>query len=32
MHAIIRMGEGKYYVSTVYGYYRDITATNKKEM
>ena len=26
MHAIIRQGEGKYYVSAVFGYYRDITA------
>lgn len=29
MHAIIRQGDGKYYISTVYGYYRDITATDK---
>lgn len=24
MHAIIRQGEGKYYVSTVFGYYQDV--------
>lgn len=24
MHAIIRMGEGKYYVSSVFGYYNDV--------
>jgi len=28
MHAIIRQGDGKYYVSAVFGYYRDITATD----
>ena len=30
MHAIIRQGEGKYYVSAVFGYYKDITATRLK--
>jgi len=28
MHAIIRQGKGKYYVSAVFGYYKDITATD----
>ena len=28
MHAIIRQGNGKYYISAVFGYYRDITATD----
>lgn len=28
MHAIIRQGDGKYYISAVFGYYRDITATD----
>lgn len=27
MHALIRLGDGKYYVSAVFGYYRNITAT-----
>ncbi len=27
MHAIILQGDGQYYVSAVFGYYRDITAT-----
>lgn len=31
MHAIIRQGDGKYYVSAVFGYYRDITATDDYE-
>ena len=31
MHAIIRQGEGKYYISAVFGYYRDITATDDYE-
>ena len=31
MHAIIRQGEGKYYVSAVFGYYKDITATDDYE-
>ncbi|MBQ7370285.1 MAG: hypothetical protein IJW67_00110, partial [Blautia sp.] len=31
MHAIVRQGEGKYYVSAVFGYYRDITATDDYE-
>lgn len=31
MHAIIRQGKGKYYVSAVFGYYRDITATDEYE-
>lgn len=28
MHALIRQGDGKYNVSAVSGYYRDITATD----
>ena len=28
MHAILRQGNGEYYVSAVFGYYRDIAATN----
>lgn len=28
MHAIVRQGDGKFYVSAVFGYYRDITATD----
>ena len=28
MHAIVCQGNGKYYVSAVFGYYRDITATD----
>jgi len=31
MHAIIRQGNGKYYVSAVFGYYKDITATEEYE-
>ena len=31
MHAIIRQGSGKYYISAVFGYYRDITATDDYE-
>ena len=31
MHAIIRLGEGKYYVSAVFGYFKDITATDSYE-
>lgn len=31
MHAIIRQGEGKYYISAVFGYYRDVTATDECE-
>lgn len=31
MHAIIRQGDGKYYVSAVFGYYKDITATGDYE-
>ena len=31
MHAIIRQGDGKYYVSAVFGYFRDITATDDYE-
>ena len=31
MHAIIRQGDGKYYISAVFGYYRDITATDNYE-
>ena len=31
MHAIIRQGEGKYYVSAVFGYYKGITATDDYE-
>lgn len=28
MHAIIRQGDGKYYISAVYGYYEEFTATD----
>ena len=31
MHALIRQGNGKYYVSAVFGYYMDITTTNDYE-
>lgn len=31
MHAIIRQGKGEYYISAVFGYYRDITATDDYE-
>lgn len=31
MHAIINQGNGKYYVSAVFGFYRDITATDDFE-
>ena len=31
MHAIVRQGNGKYYISAVFGYYRDITATDDYE-
>lgn len=31
MHAIIRQGNGKYYISYVFGYYRNITATEDYE-
>ena len=31
MHAIVRQGDGKYYISAVFGYYRDITATDDYE-
>ena len=31
MHAIICQGNGKYYVSAVFGYYRDIDATDDYE-
>lgn len=31
MHAIIRQGDGKYYISAVFGYYRDITAMDDYE-
>ncbi len=31
MHAIIRQGDGKYYISAVFGYYKDITATDGHE-
>ncbi len=31
MHAIIRQGNDKYYVSAVFGYYKDITATDDYE-
>ena len=31
MHAIVRQGNGKFYVSPVFGYYRDITATDGYE-
>ena len=26
MHALIRQGNGKFYVSAVFGYYKDVTA------
>lgn len=29
MHAIVCQGNGKYYISAVFGYYRDITATEE---
>lgn len=32
MHGIIRQGNGKYYVSAVFGYYDDITATDDYEV
>lgn len=31
MHAIVCQGNGKYYISAVFGYYRDITATEEYE-
>lgn len=31
MHAIIRQGDGKYYISAVFGYYKDITAQDEYE-
>ena len=31
MHAIVCQGNGKYYVSAVFGYFRDITATDDYE-
>lgn len=31
MHAIIRQGDGRYYVSYVFGYYRNVTATDDYE-
>lgn len=31
MHAIVRQGNGKYYVSAVFGYFKDITATDDYE-
>ena len=31
MHAIIRQGNGKYYISAVFGYYRDISAVDYYE-
>ena len=31
MHAIIRLGDGKYYVSAVFGYFKNITATDGYE-
>lgn len=31
MHAIIRTGDGKYYISAVFGYYRDIDETDDYE-
>ena len=31
MHAIIRLGNGKYYISAVFGYYNNITATDDYE-
>ena len=32
MHAIINKGNGKHYVSTVFGYYKDISFPNKPEI
>ena len=29
MHALVNQGNGKYYVSYVFGYYTDITATDE---
>ena len=31
MHALVNQGNGKYYVSYVFGYYTDITATDEYE-
>lgn len=31
MHAIVRQGNGKYYVSAIFGYFEDITATDDYE-
>lgn len=31
MHAIVRCGQGRYYISTVFGYYCEITATDDYE-
>ena len=31
MHAIVRQGDGKFYVSAVFGYYRDVTAAGGYE-
>lgn len=31
MHAIVRLGNGKYYISAVFGYYKDITAKGNYE-
>ena len=31
MHAIIQLGDGNFYVSAVFGYYADITATDRYE-
>ena len=31
MHAIVRLGSGKYYISAVFGYYRDVTVTEGYE-
>jgi hypothetical protein len=28
MHALVCQGKGKYYVSAVFGYFKDITATD----
>lgn len=31
MHAIVRCGQGQHYISTVFGYYCKITATDDHE-
>lgn len=31
MHAIIRQGNGEYYISAIFGYFKNITATDEYE-